>query len=141
MTRSKSARLRDRRKRQKAASYTSEPRTAILTAVQAEVDKTPTNVVPDVPIPFRGLKKRCLCGATFWTMRNYERHYMLVHIIPNIELTDKIAVSNTPNYGMIFRRRGGSLLWKMIKHNLHLCHKQRRGYSCQGLNNYEECGE
>jgi hypothetical protein len=37
--------------------------------------------VPAVPLPTYGLRKRCGCGARFWTLRGYEGHYALVHVL------------------------------------------------------------
>lgn len=37
--------------------------------------------VPAVPLPFLYLRKQCRCGAKFWTMRGYQGHYALKHIL------------------------------------------------------------
>ena len=37
--------------------------------------------VPAIPEPFFGIKKRCECGKTFWTIAAYRGHYALVHIL------------------------------------------------------------
>ena len=37
--------------------------------------------VPDIPLPFYGLRKRCGCGRKFWTMDGYQGHYALRHIL------------------------------------------------------------
>ena len=37
--------------------------------------------VPAIPLPLLGLRKRCRCGETFWTMDGYRGHYALVHIL------------------------------------------------------------
>lgn len=37
--------------------------------------------VPDIPVPFYGLRKRCTCGRKFWTMGGYRGHYALRHIL------------------------------------------------------------
>lgn len=38
--------------------------------------------VPAVPLPlYARLRKRCGCGAKFWTGRGYRGHYALVHIL------------------------------------------------------------
>lgn len=37
--------------------------------------------VPTVPLPFFGLRKRCVtCGKRFWKIETYERHYIDKHI-------------------------------------------------------------
>lgn len=39
-------------------------------------------VIPTIPPPFVGIRKRCLkCEAGFWTMGGYRGHYALVHIL------------------------------------------------------------
>lgn len=44
--------------------------------------------VPSIPLPLfvgildtRLMRHRCSCGQTFWTMRGYEGHYALEHIL------------------------------------------------------------
>lgn len=37
--------------------------------------------VPSIPLPLYGVRKRCRCGRRFWTMRGYQGHYALVHIL------------------------------------------------------------
>jgi hypothetical protein len=37
--------------------------------------------VPAIPLPFYGLRKKCRCGAKFWTEQRYREHYALHHII------------------------------------------------------------
>jgi hypothetical protein len=37
--------------------------------------------VPALPEPFYGLRKRCDCGAKFWTKKAYQAHYALEHIV------------------------------------------------------------
>jgi len=37
--------------------------------------------VPSIPVPFYGIRKTCCCGRKFWTMRGYELHYALDHIL------------------------------------------------------------
>lgn len=37
--------------------------------------------VPDIPLPFYGLRKRCTCGRKFWTTDGYRGHYALCHIL------------------------------------------------------------
>ena len=37
--------------------------------------------VPDIPLPFFGLRKRCSCGRRFWTMGGYRGHYAVHHIL------------------------------------------------------------
>ena len=37
--------------------------------------------VPAIPMPFFGLRKRCSCGAKFWTLVGYEGHYARDHIL------------------------------------------------------------
>lgn len=36
--------------------------------------------LPAIPLPYNGLRKRCDCGAKFWTMTGYRGHYALIHI-------------------------------------------------------------
>lgn len=37
--------------------------------------------VPAIPLPFLGFHKRCICGAKFWTMKGYQGHYALEHVL------------------------------------------------------------
>lgn len=37
--------------------------------------------VPSIPLPFFGFRKRCRCGARFWTLIGYRAHYALEHIL------------------------------------------------------------
>ena len=37
--------------------------------------------VTDIPMPPRGLRKRCTCGRKFWTAGGYRGHYALCHIL------------------------------------------------------------
>ena len=37
--------------------------------------------VPSIPLPFYGLRKGCNCGQKFWTVKGYEGHYALAHIL------------------------------------------------------------
>jgi hypothetical protein len=37
--------------------------------------------VPAIPGPFLGFRKKCDCGAKFWTLRGYEGHYARDHIL------------------------------------------------------------
>jgi hypothetical protein len=37
--------------------------------------------VPAIPLPFYGVRKRCDCGAKFWTASGYKGHYALEHIL------------------------------------------------------------
>lgn len=37
--------------------------------------------VPAIPLPFIGLRKKCTCGAKFWTTEGYRAHYALRHIV------------------------------------------------------------
>ena len=37
--------------------------------------------VPSIPLPLFGLRKRCECGQSFWTLPGYRGHYALVHIL------------------------------------------------------------
>lgn len=38
--------------------------------------------VPAIPMPFFGLRKKCMeCGAKFWTMNGYRAHFSLKHIV------------------------------------------------------------
>jgi hypothetical protein len=37
--------------------------------------------MPAIPLPFYGLRKRCVCGHKFWTMEGYRAHYALAHIL------------------------------------------------------------
>lgn len=37
--------------------------------------------VPAIPLPFFGVRKRCSCGAKFWTSLGYRAHYALQHIL------------------------------------------------------------
>lgn len=32
-----------------------------------------------VPLPFYGLKKKCICLRTFWREENYRKHYIAEH--------------------------------------------------------------
>jgi len=38
------------------------------------------NWINAIPLPFVGMKKRCLCGKKFWTMEGYKGHYAYRHI-------------------------------------------------------------
>jgi hypothetical protein len=37
--------------------------------------------VPAIPLPFFGVRKRCECGRSFWTMDGYRGHYALRHVL------------------------------------------------------------
>lgn len=37
--------------------------------------------VPAIPLPFYGMRKKCSCGAKFWTMDGYLGHYAVKHIL------------------------------------------------------------
>lgn len=37
--------------------------------------------VPAIPLPFFGFRKKCHCGAKFWTLNRYREHYALHHIL------------------------------------------------------------
>lgn len=38
--------------------------------------------VPAIPLPFHGVRLKCLdCGKRFWTMNRYREHYALHHIL------------------------------------------------------------
>lgn len=37
--------------------------------------------VPAIPLPFIGLRKKCSCGAKFWTYKGYQGHYAYEHIL------------------------------------------------------------
>lgn len=38
--------------------------------------------IPAIPEPMYVLgRKKCDCGAAFWTLRGYRSHYALVHIL------------------------------------------------------------
>lgn len=37
--------------------------------------------VPAIPCPYYGIKNRCECGKKFWTVKGYEEHYALEHIL------------------------------------------------------------
>jgi len=59
----------------------------VIAAVQYALDTNQTvnsrgEWVPSIPLPFYLLvRKRCSCGATFWTTAGYEGHYALRHIL------------------------------------------------------------
>jgi hypothetical protein len=41
--------------------------------------------VPATPEPFHGAaRKQCQCGERFWTMRGYQKHYAVAHILKTI---------------------------------------------------------
>jgi hypothetical protein len=37
--------------------------------------------VPAIPLPLYGIRKKCECGAKFWTEERYREHYALHHIL------------------------------------------------------------
>lgn len=37
--------------------------------------------VPAIPLPFFGFRRKCRCGAKFWTLEGYRGHYALAHIL------------------------------------------------------------
>ena len=37
--------------------------------------------VPAIPLPFLYFRKKCRCGAKFWTMKGYQGHYAHEHIL------------------------------------------------------------
>jgi hypothetical protein len=37
--------------------------------------------VPAIPLPFYGLKKRCSCGKSYWTIDGYRGHFAYRHIL------------------------------------------------------------
>jgi hypothetical protein len=37
--------------------------------------------VPAIPLPFYGFRKKCSCGAKFWTTHRYNEHYAYEHIL------------------------------------------------------------
>lgn len=37
--------------------------------------------MPAIPLPFYGVRKKCQCGAKFWTTKDYEKHYAYEHIV------------------------------------------------------------
>lgn len=37
--------------------------------------------VPSIPLPYYGIKKRCECGISFWTMEGYQGHCAYKHIL------------------------------------------------------------
>lgn len=43
-----------------------------------------------IPLPYYGFRKKCSCGAKFWTVDGYKRHYRLVH-------TDNIKYRRLPD--------------------------------------------
>lgn len=45
--------------------------------------------VPAIPLPLYGLRKKCRCGAKFWTEQRYREHYALHHIIDPAEEPDR----------------------------------------------------
>jgi hypothetical protein len=43
------------------------------------------NWVPAIPLPLYGMfKVRCECSVKFWTIKGYQGHYALTHILPRI---------------------------------------------------------
>jgi len=37
--------------------------------------------VPAIPMPFLGFRRKCECGAKFWTLDGYRGHYALKHVL------------------------------------------------------------
>lgn len=65
--------------------------------------------VPAIPVPYKGLRKRCVCGAKFWREQSYREHYVRAHGCheENPEMTVEMDVSAAVRlgYGLWILRR------------------------------------
>lgn len=80
--------LKERNAREKAEWFLKDIYASPLHSAEVSAQNRRGEWVPAIPLPFYGFRKKCSCGAKFWTMDGYRGHYAFVHILALDDATE-----------------------------------------------------